>query len=293
MSVMLLKFWGVRGSIPTPSPDTVLFGGNTSCLSVDFGKDVVIFNAGTGIRLLGQALIQRNPLPRIHLLLSHVHWDHIQGFPFFAPGFRSDCTIDIYGAGHADQTLGKILAGQMEGPRFPISLSQLGAHFTCKDIAPGDECELVGADGIPFARFSCAPGNHPNGVLAYRLQDLTSKRSLVYATDTEHFPKGIDKNLTQLSDGTDCLVYDGMYTPEEYEASHKGWGHSTWEKGLEIAVASQAKQMVVFHHDPSHSDVFLADLESEVQAHASQIDPKISVAFAREGMEIDFSAKGQ
>jgi phosphoribosyl 1,2-cyclic phosphodiesterase len=127
---MLTHFWGVRGSIPTPAPDTIQFGGNTSCVSVDFGDSLVVFDAGTGLRLLGNAILDAKRRPRIHLFLSHVHWDHIQGFPFFAPAYKPDFQLDVYGHGAADHTLGRILAGQMEGPNFPVALDQLDAAIS-------------------------------------------------------------------------------------------------------------------------------------------------------------------
>jgi phosphoribosyl 1,2-cyclic phosphodiesterase len=150
---MILRFWGVRGSIPTPSPETVRFGGNTSCISADLGGNIVIFDAGTGIRNLGNTLLERKDKPKLDMFLSHVHWDHIQGFPFFGPGYREGYHIDVYGRGKADNTLGEILAGQMEGPNFPVSLHQLGAKFTYSDITPG---QSIARDAIRTACWSIA-----------------------------------------------------------------------------------------------------------------------------------------
>ena len=281
---MKLRFWGVRGSIPTPSPDTVAFGGNTSCVSVDFGNHLVIFDAGTGIRPLGNAVLTRATPPKLHLFLSHLHWDHIQGFPFFAPAYRSGYSMDVYGRGNADRTLGSILAGQMEGPNFPVSLNQLGAALSYQDINPGAAIDLGGSER--FAVMRCVQGNHPNGVLVYRLESAAGQ-SIVYATDTEHLPGGPDEGICSLARGADLLIYDGMYTPDEYEALHKGWGHSTWEKGFELACAAGVKAFVVFHHDPSHDDAYLSELEKKVQAHCRSIAPQMKVLFAREGLEVE------
>ncbi len=283
---MKVRFWGVRGSIPTPSQETVRYGGNTSCVSVDFGENLVIFDAGTGIRLLGNAILQGKTKPKMDMFLSHVHWDHIQGFPFFGPGYAAGFRIDVHGRGKADNTLGQILAGQMEGPNFPVSLNQLGAEFTYSDLLPGQSVDILGPDGSPVARMDCVNGNHPNGVLVYRLNGLKSGRSVVYATDTEHRPKGMDQGIAGLAKGADLLIYDGMYTPEEYDSKYRGWGHSTWEKGFEIACHAEVKRYVVFHHDPNHDDAFLEGYEAEVKAKCARQSPDMEVLFAREGMEI-------
>lgn len=284
---MRVTFWGVRGSIPTPGPGTVRYGGNTSCVSADFGTDIVIFDAGTGLRLLGDELMKRAIKPRIHLFLSHVHWDHIQGFPFFMPAYSNHFSIVVHGRGQADQTLGQILAGQMEGPNFPVSLDQLDAHLNYCDIAPGSKTVLSDAHGKPFAEVSCISGTHPNGVLIYRIHDLKTQKACVYATDTEHQPGKIDERLVELGRSADLLVYDGMYTPEEYEARHKGWGHSTWDQGLSIAAKAQVKHYMVFHHDPSHDDGFLDGLKSDLVKAAQTLAPNLQCDLAREGLSVE------
>ena len=286
---MKVKFWGVRGSIPTPSQETVRYGGNTSCVSVDLGENMVIFDAGTGIRLLGNAILQRPTKPKMDMFLSHVHWDHIQGFPFFGPGYVPGFKIDVHGRGKADNTLGQILAGQMEGPNFPVSLNQLGAQFTYSDLRPGQSVDIKGADGKASARVDCVNGHHPNGVLVYRINDLRTGRSVVYATDTEHNGERMDQGIAALAKGADVMIYDGMYTPEEYESKYKGWGHSTWEKGFEIASHAGVKKYVVFHHDPNHTDEFLEGYEADVRGKCQALSPAMDVRFAREGMEIDLA----
>jgi phosphoribosyl 1,2-cyclic phosphodiesterase len=284
---MKVRFWGVRGSIPTPSHETVKFGGNTSCVSVDLGANLVIFDAGTGIRLLGNAILERADKPKMDMFLSHVHWDHIQGFPFFGPGYRPGYRIDVRGRGKADHTLGQILAGQMEGPNFPVSINQLGAEFTYSDLKPGQSVGILSPGGDTVARVDCVNGHHPNGVLVYRLNDLRSGRSMVYATDTEHHGDRMDQGIARLAMGADVLIYDGMYTPEDYEAKYKGWGHSTWVKGFEIARHAGVRTYVVFHHDPNHGDDFLEAYEAEVQGKCRESSPAMQVKFAREGMEIE------
>jgi phosphoribosyl 1,2-cyclic phosphodiesterase len=247
---------------------------------------MVIFDAGTGIRNLGNALLERKDRPKLDMFLSHVHWDHIQGFPFFGPGYRDGYDIDVYGRGKADHTLGEILAGQMEGPNFPVSLHQLGAAFTYSDIVPGQTVEIRSQSGETVAKVTCAQGCHPNGVLVYRLDDLRKKTAFVYATDTEHYPNRMDLAIGDLAKGADLLIYDGMYTPEDYESKYRGWGHSTWEKGFELARYAGVKRYVVFHHDPNHTDQFLTAYEAEVKDKCRAQDARMDVCFAREKMEI-------
>jgi len=289
---MRIQFWGVRGSIPVPGPETVFFGGNTSCVSARLGQNWVIFDAGTGIRNLGN-VIMNDPVPqtRMSLFLSHVHWDHIQGFPFFSPAFFSRNHLRIHGQEQQEGTLGGILAGQMEGPNFPVTLDMMGARIEFADLQEGAIVPLYdGEDGSKIiGSVANARLNHPNGVLAYRLEEAETGCSMVYATDTEHYEGRLDERLVELARGADLLVYDGMYTKEEYPY-HKGWGHSTWSEGFKVARAAGVKHLVVFHHDPSHDDVFLAVYEREVQLQASQESSSIKVEFARENMRLDLEA---
>jgi phosphoribosyl 1,2-cyclic phosphodiesterase len=252
---MRITFWGVRGSIPTPGPQTVHFGGNTSCLEVRAGKAIVILDGGTGLRLLGQKLLPELPITA-HIFFSHVHWDHIQGFPFFAPAFIPGNTFFLYGGNNVTRTLEETLAGQMDYPSFPVHLSEMGAKMTFGDLFEGQSIEIDDGEGS-FVRVTCGRGNHPNGVLAYRLEHRGT--SMVYATDTEHYSV-VDPKLTRLSKGVDVLVYDAMYTPEEYAGTagsggpKLGWGHSTIDEAAKLANAAGAKKLVLFHHDPGQND---------------------------------------
>ncbi len=284
---MHIKFWGVRGSIPTPSEKTVLFGGNSSCVSAEIDQNLIVFDAGTGIRNLGNAILAQKSIYPISIFLSHVHWDHIQGFPFFAPAYIKDYKIHVHGRGKADQTLGKILAGQMEGPNFPVSLNDLDANLSYSDLTSGQVIALKNNAGEIFAKMQPSEGNHPNGVLVYRLDDIKKGSAVVYSTDTEHYTEGVDTNIGNLAKGADVLIYDGMYTPEEYATKYKGWGHSTWEKGLELAQYAGVKTLIIFHHDPNHDDDFLTAYEKEVQAKVKILAPQLQIFFAREGMELD------
>ena len=258
---MRITFWGVRGSIPTPGPGTVEIGGNTSCVEVRAGKALVILDGGTGLRLLGQKLLKEMPFTA-HVFFSHVHWDHIQGFPFFAPAFAGGNTIHLYGGNNVSRTLEETLAGQMDYPSFPVQLSQMASTMKFQDLVEGQELEIDAGDGK--LRVTNARGNHPNGVWAYRLE--YGGKSMVYATDTEHYAV-VDPKLSALAKNTDLLIYDSQYTPEEYAGtagtggSKVGWGHSTIEEAAKLAKASGAKKLVLFHHDPLQSDAAVKEKE--------------------------------
>src|SRR4051794_36107836 len=208
---MRITFWGVRGSIPSPGPDTVGVGGNTSCVEVRAGKLLLVFDGGTGLRLLGKTLLKEMPITA-HLFFSHVHWDHIQGFPFFDPAFVQGNVINLYGDNNVSRTLEETLAGQMDHPNFPVHLTDMGAKMVFHDVNERTAVELDTGDG-GRAVITAAPGNHPNGVWAYRVDH--AGKSIVYATDTEHYTV-VDPKLATLAKGADVLIYDAQYTPEEY-----------------------------------------------------------------------------
>jgi phosphoribosyl 1,2-cyclic phosphodiesterase len=265
---MQMTFWGVRGSIPTPGQNTVQFGGNTSCVEVRAKNAILIFDGGTGLRLLGKKLLKEMPITA-HMFFSHVHWDHIQGFPFFEPAFVAGNVFHLYGGNNVSRTLEETLAGQMDHPNFPVHLTAMGAKMVFRDLREGETVEIDdGAGGK--ARVTTASGNHPQGVFAFRLEH--EGKALVYATDTEHYEGRIDEKLVQLARGADVLVYDAQYTPEEYAGTagtggpKKGWGHSTFEEGAKIARAAGARKLVLFHHDPIQGDVAVREKEKRARA---------------------------
>ena len=277
---MRITFWGVRGSIATPGPHTIEVGGNTSCVEVRAGKAILIFDGGTGLRLLGKRLLREMPITA-HLFFSHVHWDHIQGFPFFDPAFIPGNTIHLYGGNNVSRTLEETLAGQMDHPSFPVHLSQMGATMTFRDLLEGQVVEIDGGEGA--VRISTAAGNHPNGVVAYRVD--YQGRSVVYATDTEHYAV-VDERLKRLSHQADVLVYDAQYTPEEYSGSvggmpRTGWGHSTFEEAVKLAKAASAQRLVLYHHDPMQSDEAVREKERRARLLFDQVDA------AYEGLAIE------
>jgi len=216
---------------------------------------LLIFDGGTGLRLLGKKLASSMPITA-HLFFSHVHWDHIQGFPFFDPAFVAGNVIHLYGGNNVSRTLEETLAGQMDHPNFPVHLTDMAAQMHFHDVAE-DRPISLSAGNDSTALITAARGNHPNGVWAYRV-DYEGK-SVMYATDTEHYAV-VDPRLVKLASGVDILVYDAQYTPEEYAGtagtggSKVGWGHSTFEEAAKLAIAANAKKLVLFHHDPMQSD---------------------------------------
>ena len=250
-----IKFWGVRGSIATPGPNHVFFGGNTSCIELAMGGHRVILDAGTGIRNLGHWL-QRKNVRFAHLLLSHTHWDHVNGFPFFSPAFHKDNEFVIR-AGHLMDQGGirGALSQQMAQPLFPVPIDIMAAKLHFEDFRAGESFTIGNT-----VKVRTAPLNHPNGATAYRF-DYQGK-SCCYVTDTEHVPGKLDQVILDLIAGADLVIYDSTYTDKEY-LSHVGWGHSTWQEGVRLCQAAGVKQYAIFHHDPDHDDEFMSHLESE------------------------------
>ena len=257
MSVIGVKFWGVRGSIACPAPNYANFGGNTSCVQVQIGDEQIILDAGTGLRGLGQRLLSEGNREST-LLLTHFHWDHTNGFPFFAPVFSPACCMRVMAG-----SLGKMggvreaLAGQMSAPNFPVPLDALHARLEFQDFAAGDTFALA-----PGIDVRTTPLNHPDGATAYRIEH--GGRAICYVTDTEHEPGKPDERVLALIEGADLVIYDCTYTDEELPA-HKGWGHSTWEEGVRLCRAASVKQLAIFHHDPGHDDAFMKRIEDQAR----------------------------
>lgn len=270
---MHIRFWGVRGSIASPGPDTAAVGGNTSCVEVVCGKTRIVLDGGTGLRGLGNELLKKGDDLSLTLLLSHYHWDHIQGLPFFLPAYMKQTELTVVGGANGVMNVREALTHQMSAPLFPVRLDEIGARLATREVKMGDVFD------IGEAKVTVAKGNHPGGVMAYRIEH--EGKSMVYATDTEHYAC-VDPALKRLSEGADVLVYDSQYSPEEYKTK-VGWGHSTYVEGAELARAAGVGTYVLFHHDPMRDDEGILDLETKARGlYAS------SVA-AREGMEIDLT----
>jgi len=272
-----VTFWGVRGSRPVPGKETVIYGGNTPCVEVCAGGKRAIFDSGTGICNLGNKMMAEKKPVDAAVFIGHTHWDHIQGFPFFAPSFVEGNRFMIYGQGKMNLTFAQLMRGQMEHPHFPVSLDQLQGDFEFHEIKAGQVVDL--GDGVSVRSTHL---NHPNGCLGYRL-DYNGK-SVCYISDNEHY-KVMDSTLLGFVFDADLLIYDAMYTNEEYAGdgpypSKTGWGHSTWEEAVALVQAAEIKQLALFHHAVYRTDADLAAIEQRAQA----IFP--GTCAAREGMVV-------
>ncbi|MEM6426443.1 MAG: MBL fold metallo-hydrolase [Cyanobacteria bacterium P01_H01_bin.119] len=272
----LIKFWGVRGSIACPGPRTVRYGGNTSCIEMQVGGERLIFDGGTGLRELGQKLLAEMPL-NINMFFTHSHWDHIQGFPFFVPAFVPGNKFKIHGAiAPNGSTIEQRLNDQMLHPNFPVPLQIMGAKLEFRDLEIGEAVTLGDVE------ISNALLNHPGEAVGYRVS--WRGYSAAYISDTEHFPDRLDEHVLWLARDADVMIYDATYTDEEYgneKNSKVGWGHSTWQEAVKVAKAANVKQLVIFHHDPLHSDEFMDQVAKDT---ASSFPNSI---VAREGMVMD------
>jgi phosphoribosyl 1,2-cyclic phosphodiesterase len=298
-----IKFWGVRGSIPTPGAGTVRYGGNTSCVEVRAGGEIIILDAGSGIRLLGQSLQREfgaDPI-NLALLISHTHWDHIQGLPFFLPAYGRQNQLRVLGYDGTRARLGEILAGQMETPFFPVSMSELPGKIEIEELK---EHEFE----IGTVRVRSKFLNHPGVCVGYHI--FTEAGSVAYMPDNEPFeqlevqlrnrgtentghyyksPENERAELVEFLRGADVLILDAQYTDEEYQG-HIGWGHGSISSVVSLAAAAAAKRLVLFHHDPNHDDAMIDRIVESARMQIAQIGESITVEGAKEGAELVLNA---
>ena len=276
---MKVRFWGTRGSIPTPGPSTVRYGGNTACVEVrDSSGSLLILDAGTGLRELGAAMVKNGSGPRpfsIDLLLSHLHWDHIQGIPFFRPAYDPKTSLRIRGPKQA-RTMRELLGLGMDDPFFPVDLEELPAQIAVEEMDDGSD-ERVG----PF-RVRAASIFHPSPALAYRVE--ADGRSLVYATDTEDPFSGRANPVIGLARGADTLIHDAQFLESDFKPT---WGHSTIASAIDVAAKAKVKRLVLYHHDPDRSDEALDRIAKEAQKRTDEIAKGLEVVVAREGLELE------
>ena len=271
---MQVKFWGVRGSTPTPQAENLRYGGNTSCVEVRVGDQIYIFDCGTGFRMLGQHLTREfgaTPFSA-HVFVSHFHWDHIQGMPFFRPLYESPQSKFYFHSSGRTRNVQQVMAEQMASPYFPVDLDKMRAQRNFCNIENG--C-IDMEDGI---RIKTAWLNHPQGCLGFRVE--TKEGVVVYATDNEPGDPDFDKGVRKLAEGADVLIYDAQYLPEEYAARRIGWGHSHWREAVNIVMESGAKELILYHHDPEHTDSVVDKVVSDARSYYP------NVRAAAEGMEI-------
>jgi len=298
-----LRFWGVRGSIASPGSETVNYGGNTSCIEIRVGGEILILDAGTGIRKLGRALVEefKNRPVHLNLLISHSHWDHIQGFPFFQPAYDPNFNLTIYGYEGAQLGLQSTLASQMENPNFPIAMRQMPAHIAIRELK--EMSFRVGALAVK-AHFV----NHPGVCVGYRI--FTPAGSISYLPDVELFqqrrtswktasggapPQELgavpeeDRSTLEFVRGSDVLVLDSQYDPAEYNQKI-GWGHSCFEDSVTFAMQGGVKRLFMFHHDPDHGDEKISRMLAHARDMAQQAHSPIIIEAAREGCEVALPA---
>ena len=280
-------FWGTRGSIPTPGTHTARYGGNTPCVAVEGARgDVLILDAGTGIRALGLELVARqNGAVNAEILLSHAHWDHIQGLPHFKPFFAPGNWVRIWGSRQGTTSLEAILRQQMDPAVFPVPLDALSAKLTVQQVEPGEF--TVGSFRVRAMRL-----RHPGTTLGYRLTPSAGGPSIAYVTDNELGPGGNygslekwRKDFVAFLAGAELLIHDAMYTPAELEG-HRGWGHSTFEEAVAVAAEAGVERLVLFHHEPEHSDGAIDDLLALARQQARHRGRPAEVLAAQEGMRL-------
>lgn len=291
MGDMFVRFWGTRGSIPTPGPRTRRYGGNTSCVEVRVDDTLLIFDAGTGMRELGVHLLRTRPKDlTIHLFLSHPHWDHIQGFPFFGPAYVNTTTLYVYGPKGDDKNY-QLLSGQMSNAYFPVRFSDLGANIVSRSFAGPS----VKAGDVKVTSFG---QKHPGGSMGFRVDH--GEKSVVFATDSEldqvitdqtmikrkpEALRELPSDLVEAISGADLLIADAQYTDQEY-ATKVGWGHPRATTVVDFAVQGQVRQLALTHHDPMHSDRDVDLMVLECQERAESHGAELEVFGAREGVTL-------
>lgn len=246
--------------MPCPGPDTVIYGGNTSCIEVTCGEHRLIFDAGTGIRALGSSLAGQQGL-KAHVFLTHTHIDHINGFPFFRPAYDPSNCFEIW-SGHLTSRPGglqAVLSALMSGPLFPVPIDIMHACMGFHDFEAGARLDPL--DGVVVETASL---KHPQGATGYRVN--YAGKSICYVTDTEHEEGRLDENILNLIQDADLVIYDSTYTDEEYPR-FRTWGHSTWREGVKLCEEAGAKTFVAFHHDPEHDDAFMDGLAADLDRH--------------------------
>ena len=290
---MRVRFWGTRGGIPTPGPQTVRYGGNTPCVEVQAAGQHLVFDAGTGIRALGLDVLARKTHPyEAHVFIGHCHWDHIQGFPFFAPAYVPGNRLTVYGSQGSGRGIREVLEGQMAHDFFPVEMKDVGGDVRFVDLEEGTF--HVGEVEVAILHL-----NHPGLSMAVRIRHAGV--SFVYSSDTEPFREvlgrqgfaagspmakyaaELDQRAVEFAKGADCLVIDGQYTREQYP-KRLGWGHSTMDDAADVGHKAGAKRVAIYHHDPVHDDAFLDTQFARLAGDAKARGSRTEVIGAREGL---------
>ncbi|HET9947980.1 MAG TPA: MBL fold metallo-hydrolase [Longimicrobiales bacterium] len=281
-----IRCWGTRGSIPTPGPSTVRYGGNTSCFELRHRGARLIFDAGSGIRLLGTEVLEKGP-NRIHIFLTHFHWDHIQGFPFFAPLYDPEDTIRVVGPKQKDIDVQNLFAGQMGPIYFPVPFNVVAASMEFEHLNDGSY--ELGDATLDVMRM-----RHPSFVIGYRIR--VEGLSVCFIPDNElegsmyDVGAGWQERIREFVADADVLIHDAMYTDEEYTA-RSGWGHSTFSQALGLARECGVKRLLFFHHDPNRTDEALDEIVSRTRDLTAALGSDLVVDAAAEGTEIDLEPR--
>lgn len=276
---MKIKIWGCRGSLPAPGLHTLRYGGHTTCLEIRARSgEIVVVDAGSGIRNLGKALVRGRGARHVHLMITHSHWDHLMGFPFFAPAYFREWTVTLCGGPHAQDALRKYLGHQMKAPYFPVDFSVMKARFKFGCASPK-------GGRIGSLQIAAIPLNHPNGGFGFRFTE--QGRSFVFLTDNEldfPHPGGRDREeYGAFCRGADLLLHDAQYTDREYRQT-RGWGHSTFASATDLAIAAGVKRFGLFHHDPDRTDASLDQQVEFCQRRIARARARIKCFAAAEGM---------
>lgn len=285
--MFFVKFWGTRGSIPTPGHQTQIYGGNTACVELRAAETLLICDGGSGLRELGLDLVRRGLQPIVaHMLFSHAHWDHIQGFPFFVPAYSPQNTFYVYGMANSDRKLHKLLSGQMESDYFPVRFRDLGAEIIAADLSEGENS----IEGIRVRSITQA---HHGPSYGFSFEHAGHK--VVYATDNEIDLEFKDADLGALrpvperyiefARGADLLIADGQYADEEY-LNKRGFGHARATTLVDWAVLAGVGQLAVTHHDPLQSDEAVERKIAACRRRVEQLESQLTVFGAREGLEL-------
>ncbi|HEX2718921.1 MAG TPA: MBL fold metallo-hydrolase [Gemmatimonadaceae bacterium] len=284
-----VQFWGTRGSIPSPGPKTVRYGGNTPCVELRTDEGwLIVLDAGTGIRELGRSLIERANGAPIHgdIFLTHAHWDHIQGLPFFGPIFQRGNRFTIWGSKSLQTSIDRVVRDQMSPVVFPVTFEQLDAVIDFRELGAGE----TAGTGYSVSAF---PVRHPGGALGYRFDVRNDGGgALVYISDNElnpgasyDSPKGWRSRLVKFIEGATVLVHDSMYTREEYD-HHRGWGHSTYDDAVDLALDAGVERLVLFHHKPERTDEDVDRRIEECRAIVTRRKGKLEIVAAAEGLTL-------
>jgi len=287
---VFIRFWGVRGSTPAPGPETVYVGGNTTCVEIRVGNEIIILDAGTGIRRLGLALaeeFQNQPLSA-SLLISHTHWDHIQGFPFFLPAWDARNSIRILGMESAQSSLRNILAGQMDSVYFPVPMRSMPGYINIKDL---NEMHFH----IGEVPVTACIVNHPGPAAGYRFH--TPAGDIVFIPDNEPSgPRwwgtpekpGLEKAVSEFIRDADILICDAQYDAEEY-AKRIDWGHGAIDDVVKLAANNNVGKLYLFHHDPDHDDARVMAMSRHATDLAHELGSPLKIHIAREGLKVDLA----